>query len=148
MATMGFRYLSGPVNIREYPEDQTGGSFIAGDLVNLSRGEVILATAGNIFGVALKSAAASGTIIPVMVITPENEFVAEASTTTTATMEGGQYDITFTAGSQTILVSSQTQDDVVIQELDPRDGPHTGSGGRVIVRFRPSSLEYVYGTTA
>lgn len=145
---MGFRYLSGPVNIREYPEDQTAGSFIAGDLVNLSSGEVILATAGNIFGVALKSAAASGTVIPVMVITPENEFVCEADTTTTAAMEGGQYDINFTAGSQSVDLGSQTQDDVVIQELDPRDGPHTGSGGRVIVRFRPSSLEYTYGASA
>ena len=148
MATLGWRYLNGPVTIREYPEDQTGGSFIAGDLVALSAGEVVLATADEIYGIALKSAAASGTIIPVMIVTSEMEFVAEADATTTVAMEGEEYDINFTAGSQSVDIAGDTYDNVIIQELDPRDGPHTGSGGRVIVKFAPACLQSHKGTTA
>jgi hypothetical protein len=145
---MGFRYLSGPFEIREYPEDETSGSFVAGDLVKLSSGEVVLATVGLIFGVALKSATGtSATAIPVMIVRPDQEWVCAADTTTAATMEGAYYDVNFTAGSQGADLGSQTQPDIVIQKLDPRDGAHTGSGGRVIVRFMPSSLTNTYGVS-
>ena len=32
MAYMGFRYLSGPVEVQSFPEDETAGSFNAGEL--------------------------------------------------------------------------------------------------------------------
>ena len=140
MATMGFRYLNGPVIIREYPEDQTAGSFVAGDLVKFSAGEIVLATATDILGVALKSATASGTMIPVLIITAENEFVCEADGTTAATDVGVEQDITFTYGSQCVSMAGTSYYDCVIQQLDPRDGPHTGSGGRVIIRFSPTAV--------
>ena len=138
MATMGWRYLSGPVEVQTFLEDTTAGSFNAGELVSLSSGELIIAAGYvDLLGVALK--ASVGTVsskIPVMIINPLQRWVAESSTTTTAAMVGTQCQLTVTADAQCVSVASTTTDGgVVIEALDPRDGAHTGSGGRLIVRF-------------
>jgi hypothetical protein len=138
MTTMGFRYLSGPATINVYPEDETSGSFKQGDLVALSSGEVILAAGFvDLLGVAQK--AASGTVstsIPVHIISSDQRWVCAGDTTTAATNVGIQYALNVTAGSQSVDLGSTTTDGgVVIEALDPRDGAHTGSGGRLIVHF-------------
>jgi hypothetical protein len=138
MATMGFRYESGPVEISNFPEDTTSGSFQKGDLVALSSGEVIVAAGFvDLLGVAQKDATGTvSTSIPVMIINPLQRWIVEGDTTTAATQVGGQYAVNVTAGSQSVdLASTTTDGGVVIEALDTRDGAHTGSGGRLIVRF-------------
>ena len=138
MAYMGFRFLSGPVEIQEFPEDETAGSFNAGELVSLSSGEVIIAAGFvDMLGVAQKAyTGTTGTKIPVMIINPSQRWVCQGDTTTAATQVGTQYALNVTADSHSVDLASTTADGgVVIEALDPRDGAHTGSGGRLIVRF-------------
>ena len=139
--TMGWKLLDGASDIREYPADQTHGSFLAGDLVSLSAGEVILKAATNaIFGVAMKDYTASGTVIPVLIVRPDQTWVAEANATTTTAMCGVGYGITDTAGTQSVNISDTTDTEVVCIKIDPRDGAHTGSGGRMHVRFVATAI--------
>lgn len=138
---MGWKLSEGPQDIREYPADQTHGSFLAGDLVALSSGEVILkAATQNVLGVALKDYTASGTSIPVMIVRTDQTWVAEADTTTTTAMNGVGYGINNTAGTQSINISDTTNPEVVVVSIDPRDGATTGSGGRMQVRFTQATL--------
>lgn len=138
MATMGFRYLSGPVEVQTFPEDETAGSFNIGEVVKLSSGEVCIAS-GYVdnLGVALAPASGTaGTMIPVMIINPLQRWVVEADTTTATTMVGAQYGFNVSADSQAVDLSQTTADGgVMIEKLDQRDGATTGSGGRMIVRF-------------
>jgi hypothetical protein len=138
LATMGWRYLSGPVEVQTFPEDETAGSFNAGELVALSAGELIIAAGYvDLLGVAMKAATGtSATQIPVMIINPLQRWIGAAGTTTAVTQVGTQVQLTVTADAQSVSVASTTTDGgVVIERLDPRDGAHTGSGGRLIVRF-------------
>lgn len=142
MATMGFRYWDGPVVVKEFLEGQTSGSFKAGDLVALSSGELILAANGqDAIGIALKDASGTaGTVIPVILITPETEFLAKASTAATTANIGGVYDLVLTAGSQYVNFGSSTQaPQVVVVGIDPRDS------GRVIVRFAYDTCDAIGG---
>lgn len=138
MATMGFRYLSGPVEVQTFPEDETAGSFNIGEVVSLSSGEVIIA-AGYVdcLGVALKAATGTaGTMIPVMIINPLQRWMCEADTTTATTMVGAQYGFNVAADAHAVDLSQTTADGgVIIEKLHPTDGATTGSGGRLIVRF-------------
>lgn len=142
MATIGFRYLSGPVEVQTFPEDETAGSFNAGEVVKLSSGEVCLAS-GYVdnLGVALAPATGTaGTMIPVMIINPLQRWVVAADATTAVTMVGAIYGFNVTADAQAVDLSQTTADGgVFIEKLDPRDGAHTGSGGRMIVRFVDSA---------
>ena len=134
--TLGWKLIEGPSTIREYPADETHGSFLAGDLVALSAGELILkAATNNILGVAMKDYTASGTMIPVQILQADQMFVAEADTTTTTAMCGVGYGINDTAGTQSIDIGDTTDVEVICVKIDPRDGATTGSGGRMIVRF-------------
>lgn len=140
--TMGWKLLEGPTDIREYPADETHGSFLAGDLVEMSAGELILKNdTTNIFGVAMKDYTASGTIIPVMIVHPDQVWVAEADTTTTTAMCGVGYGINDTAGTQAIDIADTSDIEVVCIKIDPRDGATTGSGGRMHVRFVNNALQ-------
>jgi hypothetical protein len=138
MATMGFRYLSGPVEVQTFPEDETAGSFNAGELVALSSGELIIAAGFvDLLGVAQKAATGtSATQIPVMIINPLQRWVCAGDTTTAVTQVGGQYALNVTADGQGVDLASTTNDGgVVVERLHSVDGAHTGSGGRLIVRF-------------
>jgi hypothetical protein len=145
MATIGWRYLSGPVEVQTFPEDATSGSFVAGDLVGLSSGELILATQykDTNVGVALADHTdTAGTKIPVMIINPLQRWIVAADTTTAATMVGAQYGFNVTTDNNAVDLSQTTADGgVVIEALDPRDGAHTGSGGRLIVRFTAAACQ-------
>lgn len=140
--TAGWKLVSGPTDIREYPADETHGSFLAGDLVALSAGELILkATTTAILGVALKDYTASGTVIPVSIARTDQTWVAEADTTTTTAMCGVGYGINDTAGTQAIDLGDTSDIEVFCIKLDPRDGATTGSGGRMHVRFVNNALQ-------
>ncbi len=138
MATMGFRYLSGPVEIQTFPEDETSGHFLKGELVAFSSGELIVAAGFvDLVGVAMKEhTGTSATQIPVMIINPLQRWVCEGDTTQAVTNVGVQYALNVSTTAQAVdLASTTTDGGVVIEKLDPRDGAHTGSGGRLIVRF-------------
>ena len=138
---MGWKLVDGPSDIRDYPADQTHGSFLAGDIVSLSAGELILkAATQDILGVAMKDYTGSGSSIPVQIVRADQTWVAEANTTTTTAMCGVGYGITNTAGGQCIDLSDTTNPEVVCIKIDPRDGATTGSGGRMHVRFTTPSL--------
>lgn len=140
--TLGWKLLEGPSVIREYPADETHGSFLAGDLVALSAGEVILKAATTaVLGVAMKDYTGSGTMIPVQIITADQIWVAEADTTTTTAMCGVGYGINNTAGAQSIDLGDTTDVEVVCVKIDPRDGATTGSGGRMHVMFQNLILQ-------
>ena len=138
---MGFKFHEGPCIIREFPSDETHGSFLAGDVVEISAGELILKNdTTNLFGVALKDYGASGTMIPVIILDPAQLWCAEADTTTTTAMEGIGYGLNDTAGTQAVDIGDTTDIEVVLVKVDPRDGATTGSGGRVIVSFVDAAL--------
>ena len=140
--TLGWKLLEGPTLIREYPADQTHGSFLAGDLVALSSGELILKAATNsVLGVAMKDYTASGTMIPVSILQTDQIWLAEADTTTTTAMCGVGYGINNTAGGQSVDIGETGSVEVIIVKIDPRDGATTGSGGRVHVKFQAPILQ-------
>lgn len=133
---MGLKLIEGPCIIREYPADETHGSFLAGDLVEISAGELILSNDSTLaYGVALKDYGGSGSVIPVIILNTDQIWVAEADTTTTTAMEGVNYGLNKTAGALSVDLGDATDMEVCILNLDPRDGATTGSGGRVHIRF-------------
>lgn len=139
---MGWKLLEGPSVIREYKADESHGSFLAGDLVSLSAGELILKAATTlILGVAMKDYTASGTVIPVLIANTDQIWVAEADTTTTTAMCGVAYGINDTAGTQAIDLGDTTDMEVMVVKVDPRDGATTGSGGRLHVKFVNNALQ-------
>jgi len=140
---MGWKLLDGRVDIREYPADETHGSFLAGDLVEMSAGELILKNdTTNIYGVALKDYGGSGSVIPVAIINTDQTWIAEADTTTTTAMCGVAYGINNTAGTQSIDLGDTTDMQVMVIKIDPRDGATTGSGGRMHVKFVTNALQH------
>jgi hypothetical protein len=141
--TQGFKYVEGPLVIREYPADETHGSFLAGDIVEMSAGELILKNdTTELFGVALKDYTASGTMIPVIVLDATQVWSAEADTTITTAMEGIGYGLNDTAGAQSIDIGDTSNIEVKVLKVDPRDGATTGSGGRMFVNFVHNALEH------
>jgi hypothetical protein len=148
MATMGFRAYPGPDSkkIVHLPEAGTQ-SFVVGDLVIFSSGSIAVATDDDdLFGIALTAASGTtGTMIPVYVITPGDKFIAEASATIAETNKGVAYALVMTSGSMAVNPGSTTSPAFYIERLDPRDGPTTGAGGRVIGRFYYTSMDAIGG---
>ena len=142
MATMGFQWVSGPYDIREYGE-ASGQSFVAGDLVYLVNGlATVIADDEHIAGIAMNAATTATTgKINVLLINPTALYRAEASTTTALTQIGTAYALTLTSGSQCVTNSSTSSPAFTITDLDKRDGAHTGAGGRVIGRFLETSCQ-------
>ena len=109
------------------------------NLVSLSSGEVIIAAGFvDMLGVAQKAYHRDGR-------NKDSGYdyqsvcrggFAQGDTTTATTQVGTQYALNVTADAIGVDLASTTADGgVVIETLDPRDGAHTGSGGRLIVRF-------------
>lgn len=136
MATMGFAYIEGPTHLMEYPQ-AASQSFKKGDLVYLVSGAVtIIAADTRIGGVAMEDAGATGDMIQINKIMPDQLWVAEADTTTTQAMEGDAFGLNIgTPGDMSIDIADTTDTAFQIVQLDPQSGPHTGSGGKVIGRF-------------
>ena len=148
MATMGFKPYPQPIadRITVLPEAGTQ-SFVRGDLVIISSGKVAVMTDDDdIFGVAMNDASGTAdTDCYVYVIQPGDKFIAEASTTTAVTNQGVAYALVVTSGSMAVNPGSTTTAAFYIDALDPRDGPTTGAGGRVIGRFIYTSIDGIGG---
>lgn len=148
MSTIGFRPYPGPIasHITRLPEGGTQ-SFKQGDLVIFSSGKIVVATDDDdIFGVAMHDASGTtDTDVYVYVPGPGEKFLAEASTTTAVTNQGVAYALVMTSGSMAVNPGSTTTAAFYIDALDPRDGAHTGAGGRVIGRFVYTSLDAIGG---
>jgi len=147
LAGKKFRLWSGPPHLKKFKEGATQ-TFKEGDPVKLSSGLIVIATDGaDIIGIAAKKA--SGTTNAdafVYVVTPEQVWSAYTSgTPATATHVGNGYDLaSFTAGNNTVVsLSTTTSKEVIIQALDPRDTP--ASGTRVLVRFNYASCDGIGG---
>ena len=135
--------VTGSPNIHFYQEAAAGAAdaFRIGDLVQLdSSGELIIASAGKILGIAHKTATGTAsTEIPVDVLSQHDEFIA--TWTAEATSEahiGSICDFTFTVGAHT-LASGGTTDVVMV---DFASGSPVGTtSGKVIVRVIPAASQ-------
>ena len=118
-------------------EGTTSGSFKRGDLVYTdSAGQIILGSAGKIFGVAMNDYTGTvSTELEVMLISPQDIWAIPLNTTTAQTNVGTQGDITYTAGAQYVTVGTSVKE-VKIVGLHPADAVGT-NGGRVLVQFQP-----------
>jgi len=147
MATQGFQPVwPDSTKIVHLPEG-TSASFQRGDLVIFTSGKLQICTDDdNLFGIAMKTySGTADTMIPVYVITPGDRFVAEANGTTAQTNCGVAYALVLTTGSMSVNVGSTTTPGFYIDELDKRDGPTTGAGGRVLGRFYYESMDAIGG---
>ncbi len=134
-------YYSGPApQVIDYQEGATSGSFAKGDLVKTdSSGQVVLADAGNILGVALKGfTGTQGSVIPVAVLNFDAWYVMAYSTATAQALVGSTLDITFSYGAQVVGTGTTTKE-VEIIALHPGDAVTT-SGGRLIIRFNRTTI--------
>lgn len=120
-------------------EGGTSGSYENGDLVKTdSSGQIVLATAGTVLGIARKKyTGTQATELDVEVINFSDIYSMPYSTTTAQNLVGLAKDLVFTAGAQTVT-STNTYKEVTIVGLDPRDAVGT-SGGRVLIKFNPAA---------
>jgi hypothetical protein len=133
---MGFAYIEGPTHLMEYPQ-AASQAFKKGDLVYLVGGAVtVVAADTRIGGVAMEDAGATGDMIQINKITPDQLWVAQADDTTTQAMEGQEYGLNIgTPGSMSIDIADTTDTAFAVDQLDPQSGPTTGAGGKMIGRF-------------
>jgi hypothetical protein len=129
-----------------FQEGASPAGFLIGDLVKLdTSGQVVLATAGKVLGIAQKSyTGTQATLIPVDVIDFDDFYVmsvAAASVTAQADV-GQEANVTFTAGAQTIAAADDGLE-CIIFGIDPRFAVGTtgAAGGKYIVRFNAQTLE-------
>jgi hypothetical protein len=116
-------------------------TFKAGDLVvSDSSGQVVVATAGNILGIARDSATGTtASAIRVELINGYDIYSVHigSATATAQTNVGAAGDIVFTAGAQYIDIDTTTSE-VYVVGFDDVLGT---TGGRLLVRFYMKNLE-------
>lgn len=136
--SIGFRWLEGPVDIREYPEAATQ-SYKAGDPVYLVAGKVTISdTDQHIWGIALADATGvTDTKTLVHVVHPDQVWVAQSDDATAQANVGNNYGLNLSAGACTIDVGDTTTVTVAVQNIDPAFALGT-SGGFLWVRFIPA----------
>lgn len=144
MATESVIRKKGNPNVHHYQEAAAGvaNAFYAGDLVKVdSVGELVIATAGAILGIALKTATGTAsTEIPVDVLGSMDEVSVKYKASATAeALALDMVDFTFTANAHTVDETGATTDAVVIDH-DGEDAWGTTSG-RLIVRIVSSALQ-------
>ena len=146
MTTFGFRYVDGPVDVREYPEGSGTQTFKTGDPVELAAGAVVVASDDQgIWGIAMQDASGTATTkIRVAIINPSQIWCAIADAQTLQAQEGLKYGLNLSAGNCTIDIGDTTTVTVVVQQLDPADGPAT-SLGKMWVRFLPAVCLSIVG---
>lgn len=118
-------------------EGATSGSFTKGDLVKTdSSGQVVLGTAGKIFGIAENGyTGTQGTVVPVTLINYNEIYsIANKAAATNQNLVGIVADMVYTAGAQNVDTAANTYKEVEVVGFDPRDAIGT-SGGRLLVRF-------------
>ena len=141
MAIISCKRVTGSPNIKFYDEDNAlaADDFQIGDLVKLNaEGELVIADAGNILGIAQKAATGvDNTKIPVDVLLGDEFSAVWTSEATTETLLNDIADFTFTTGAQ-VLTGGGTTDAVVVDF----DDPVGTSGGRVIVKIIPAAQQF------
>ena len=117
----------------------SANDFYDGDLVKATTGELVIATAGVILGIARKTCTGTAsTKIPVELLNLNEIYVCRYHTdATTEALIGDVLDFTFTAGAHTLEESGATTD-VYCVGLHPTDG--LLASGRLLVRFFSSLL--------
>ena len=112
----------------------SANDFYIGDLVKATDGELVIATAQTILGIARKTATGTAsTEIPVELLNINTIYTANYTASATAeTLIGDILDFTFTAGAHYLSTGGTT--DTYCVGLHPRDAVGT-SGGRVLFRF-------------
>ena len=132
---------TGNTDIHEYQEAaaSSANDWYAGDLVRLdSSGELVIATAGHILGIALKAATGTAsTLIPVDVLTDQDKISVACNTTTAETDLGATFDFTFTAGAHVATAGGSTDSYCVDHDTI---NAVTTDGGRLILRILPGAL--------
>ena len=116
-------------------EEGSTQSYKAGDLVKWSSGQLVIATAGAIDGIARRDASGTQhTVCEVELINLDSVYsVRNNSDATSIALVGDITDFTFTAGAHTVDEDSATTDAVIVA-LDPRDVEGT-AGGRLYIKF-------------
>ena len=134
---------TGLPNIHEY-ENRAAASANEvqdGDLVRLdSNGEIVLASAGHILGIALEAASTTDTnLIPVDVLGHDDEISIPCNTTTAQNTLGGKGTLTTTTGAQTCTSDVSSGTDFWIIDIDSISAVGT-DGGRLICKVLPAAL--------
>lgn len=139
MAT-GVQRITGNPNIRKYLCASATAAFVAGDLVKLdSSGTLVIATAGDLLGIAKADHPASTSVyVPVDILDPNSDFLVHAAGATATTDVGDILDILPTTTA--VTTTTDSAHDVKVIGLWPGDAVGT-SGGRYIVRFGPNSCQ-------
>ena len=132
-------WISGPSPQVVPAQEGTGQSYKAGDLVKFSSGQLVIATAGAIDGIARRDASGTAnTVCEVELINFDSVYVAQYKASATAqTLVGSIVDFVFTVGEHTLDESAASTDAYCVA-LDPRDAVTT-SGGRLYFKFMTAS---------
>ena len=140
MAIRSCKRVTGSPNIHFYDEDNAlaANDFQIGDLVKLNTdGELVIATAGAILGIAQSAATGvDNTAIAVDVLMGDDFSIPWTAEATTETMLNSVVDVTFTTGAQVLTGGGST--DCVMVDFDDPVGT---SGGRVIVKVIPAAQQ-------
>ena len=124
-------------------EGASAGSFVDGDLVKTdSAGQVVIASAGKVLGIARKTATGTqATVIPVELIDFHSIYTIPYKASPTAqTVVGVALDLTYGAGAHTATDASSSALEVECVGLHPGDVVTT-SGGRLLVRFKSDKVD-------
>lgn len=145
MATIGFVWLDGPVDVREAPE-AASQSFVKGDLVYLVGGALtVIANDQKIAGVALQNASGTtGTILKFHAIHPDQLWIAQSDTTTAQAHEGEDYGLNTASGNMSVDIGDTSTVAVVVNQVDPAQAVGT-SGGKYILRFKAAVCQMITG---
>jgi len=141
MAYLSVKRITGQPTILKYlctNEDAT--EFSQGDLVKLdASGTLVVATSGNILGIAQSDNPADDDVyVDVDIITPNGDLFEMVCSGTAATTDLGEIQtVTFTAGAHTIADGSN--------DFIPLKVVTSGSGGIEQGMFKYSSLQAVTG---
>jgi len=136
------RYTPGnPVVIKGLEGASQTSTFLAGDPVKFSAGYVVVATEGDMNGIARRNPTGTqSSTIEVELIDPNAVYSVRLSTGTThaQALVGTNVDFQFTTPGAMCMEDGTT--DAYVVGLDERDAVGT-SGGRLLIRFHYGTLE-------
>jgi hypothetical protein len=156
----GFVLKSGNPNVRNYPEQSTTQTFNKGSLVKLNAAGTVsdmttesdststVTVESGCFGIAGKDATGvANSLIPVYVITPEQEWEVHAEqgkkpNTDGALDLGDAVKLMYSASTSYTLSNGTTSTNTTV--VGHRRGEEGTKGGRVIIRFTPLMCGAIY----
>lgn len=147
LAAPRFQLVSGPDNIREFPEG-TAETFLRGDIVLISSGlieDTLDATAivgGAKLGVAMADNSASGDMIPVSVFSSDQvwQCYAGAAITPNTLYPGVDYEVSQSAAGTAAMTDGTTTTTVVLYSYKAMGQDGSAAGDPVLVKVEQPSL--------